>query len=208
MRWYAETSRLRRRQIVLDTAMVVWCVVWVRLGVSLFHAIDHLRAAGDSAEEAGAGLASRLAAIARTIGGVPLVGGALERPFVDAADAGRSLQQAGATASSSVHTVAVWAGVLLALVPIVWLAARYVPGRVRWIREATAAAAIRVDADDLRLFAIRAIATQPLYELRRACSDPSAALAAGDYAPLASLELERLGLRPPDPLIGTDAARR
>ncbi|HEX2849021.1 MAG TPA: hypothetical protein VHN98_00640, partial [Acidimicrobiales bacterium] len=185
-RFYAETSRLRTRQIVLDVAVVVWSAVWVRLGLSLFHAVDRLRSAGDSAEAAGAGLASRLSAIAKTIGGVPLAGGALERPFVDAADASRSLQQAGATASSAVHTVALWAGVLLALVPIIWLLARYAPGRIRWIREATAAAAIRIDADDLRLFAIRAIATHPLYDLRRACPDPSAALAAGDYAPLAS----------------------
>lgn len=200
MRFYAETARLRTRQAVLDAATVVWTVLWVRLGFALFDAIDRLRAAGDSAESAGAGLASRMGAIARTIGGVPLVGGTLERPFSDAADASRALQQAGATASSSVHTVALWSGVLLALVPIVWLLARYLPGRIRWIREATAAARLTIDAADLRLFAIRSIANQPLYALQRACADPSAALAAGDYAPLAALELERLGLRPPDPL--------
>jgi hypothetical protein len=37
-----------------------------------------------------------------------------------------------------------------------------------------------------------------LDELRRAAEDPGAALAAGDYAPLAAVEFRALGLRPPE----------
>jgi hypothetical protein len=48
----------------------------------------------------------------------------------------------------------------------------------------------------VHLFAIRAVYTRPLYELRRACDDPARALALGDYEPLARLELAALGLHP------------
>lgn len=67
---------------------------------------------------------------------------------------------------------------------------------MRWILEASAASKLRIDADDLRLFAIRAIATRPLYELRRACPDPAGCLADENYEPLAALELSALGLQP------------
>ncbi len=184
--------------MVADGAMVIWVLLWVGVGLKLYSSIDDLRAASDSAASSGAGLASRFTAIAQNVRALPLIGGALERPFADAAAASRALQDAGASASSSVHSMAIWSGLLVALLPIIWLAARYVPARIRWVREATAAATMRIDADDLRLFAIRAIATQPLDALQRACPDPGAALAAGDYAPLAALELRRLGLPVPE----------
>jgi hypothetical protein len=63
------------------------------------------------------------------------------------------------------------------------------------MREAGAAADLRIDADDLRLFALRAVANAPLHVLRRATPDPAAALERGDDDALAGIELERLGLR-------------
>lgn len=197
MKLYAETPELRRRQQLSDVATLCWVTVWLFVGRALYRTIEQLRAATGEAEEAGAGFADRLDAVARSAAGVPLVGGELRRPFTGAADAGRVLESAGAAAGDTVHTLALWLGLLVALLPIAWLLARYVPGRLEWMREAGAATQLQIDADDLELFALRAVANAPLHVLRRAVPDPAAALARGDYAALAGIELERLGLTRP-----------
>lgn len=194
MKLYAETAALRMRQQVQDGLVLVWIVAWSLVGRGLYRLVEQLRVATGEAEDAGAGFADRLDAAGRTARDLPLVGRELSRPFTGAADAGRALESAGATAGATVHTIALWLGLLVALLPIAWLLARYVPGRVRWMREARAAAAMRIDADDLHLFALRAAATAPLHVLRRVTADPAAALARGDHDALARIELERLGL--------------
>ena len=194
---YAETPTLRLRQQLQDTATLVWVAAWTLAGRTLYRTVEQLRTATSDAERAGSSFAGRLDDVARRVTDVPIVGDALRRPFTGAADAGRSLQTAGAAAGDTVHTLALWLGLLVALLPIAWLVARYVPRRLRWMREAGAAASLRIDADDLQLFALRAAATAPLHELRRVTHDPARALADGDYAPLAALELARLGLRQP-----------
>lgn len=72
---------------------------------------------------------------------------------------------------------------------------RYLPGRVRWIRQATAARGLVAASSDLHLFALRAVASRPLAELRRVEPDPMAAMASGDFVRLAELELRAMGLR-------------
>ena len=194
---YADTPGLRLRQQLQDTATLVWVAAWGLAGRTLYRTVEQLRAATGGAEAAGGDFANRLDDVARRVTGVPLVGNALRHPFTGAADAGRTLEAAGATAGDTVHTLALWLGLLVALVPIAWLLARRLPRRYRWMREAGAATSFRIGADDLELFAIRAVATAPLHELRRAAPDPARALADGDFAPLAAIELARLGLRPP-----------
>jgi hypothetical protein len=194
---YADAPPLRLRQQLRDTAALLWIGGWGLAGRTLYRTIEHLRAATTQAEDAGSDFAGRLDDVARSIQDLPLVGGTLRRPFLGAADAGRTLEHAGAAAGDTVHTLALWLGLLVAVLPIAWLLARYAPGRVRWMREAGAATRIRIDGDDLELFALRAAANAPLHELRKASPDPAKALAAHDYEPLARLELARLGLRIP-----------
>lgn len=193
---YADLPSLRWRQQLSDAALLLWLTVWTLVGRSLYRIIDGLRSSADSASSAGAGLASRLDGVARLVDDVPVVGSSLRRPFVGAADAGRTLESAATSASSTVHALALWLAVLVALLPIVWACGRYLPGRMRWMREAGAAVGLQLDAEDLRLFALRAASTAPLHVLRKACADPGAALDAGDYEALAGIELRRLGLRP------------
>ena len=196
---YAETPGLRVRQQLQDTATLVWVAAWGLAGRTLYRTIEHLRTATTGAERAGRGFARRLDDVAGRIDDVPLVGDALRRPFTGAADAGRTLQTAGATAGDTVHELALWLGLLVALLPIAWVLARRLPRRISWMREAGAAATLRIGADDLHLFALRAAATAPLHELRRVTADPARSLAEGDYGPLAAIELARLGLRLPAP---------
>lgn len=195
MKLYAEERIYRTQQILQDFALVLWIIIWVRVGMVFHDLFAKLTAPGRAIELAGNGLASTMVDISEQIGELPLVGGSLETPFQAAAGAARGLSDAGQAQQDVVLTIALWLGTLLALIPILFVAYKYLPDRFRWVREATAAHRIRVDADDLHLFALRAVATRPLYELRRAHPDPAAALAAGNYAPLASLELGALGLK-------------
>jgi len=178
--------------------------VWIRIGIQVRALVDRLADPGETIERAGSGFAGTLFDISSKIGDVPLVGPTLRAPFSAAGEAGRVLEQAGAGQQEVVHTLAAWLGVLLAVIPISYVAYKYLPDRLRWVREASAAAGLRIGAADLHLFAIRAVARQPLYELRRVCDDPAAALQNGDYEPLATLELASLGLKVPADVLRTD----
>lgn len=187
MKLYADLAAVRTRQIVFDVLAVVWVLVWVRLGVGLYRTIERLRVAGDTTESAGGDLAERMDGVARLIDGVPLVGQQLRQPFTGAAGASRSIASAGAATSDAVHSLALWLGVLVAVLPILFLVTVYLPRRVRWVREATAAAAMTLTAPGaVDLLAVRAASSLPL---------ATVAPYAGDRPALARLELRRLGLR-------------
>lgn len=194
MKLYAEVPYYRTRQILFDAAVAVWCIGWIRIGMWINTLVNRLQGPGRAIEDAGSDLADNLNSVSERVGGVPLVGDTLRAPFEAAAGAGTALQQAGQTHQDVIHTLALWLGVLFAIIPIGYVLLRFLPARLRWIREASAADQLRIDADDLQLFAIRAVATRPLYELRRACSDPAGCLARGEFEPLAALELGALGL--------------
>lgn len=194
MKLYAETSFHRTRQIAVDAAVAVWLVTWIRIGAWVHDLVARLAEPGKTVQGAGARIADAMGSAGGRFGDLPGVGDTLRAPFDTAARAGTALSRAGAAQQDAVHTLALWLGVLLAIIPIGYVLLRYVPWRGRWIREASAAAQLRIDAEDLHLFALRAIATRPLYELQRVSTDPAAALAAGDYEALASLELGALGL--------------
>jgi hypothetical protein len=76
----------------------------------------------------------------------------------------------------------------------------FVPVRWRFVREATAGARFIDAAEDLDLFALRALARQPLHVLAGVSDDPAGAWRARDgdvVAALAALELRDSGLSLP-----------
>ncbi|MDP9068568.1 MAG: hypothetical protein M3N53_09555 [Actinomycetota bacterium] len=197
MKLYAEVPRFRNRQILQDLSLVAWVLLWVRIGFHVRALVDRLAEPGRAVERAGEGFAGTLLEISAKVAEVPLVGPSLQAPFGAAGEAGAALQRAGEAQQDVVHALALWLGTLLAVIPISYVAYKYLPDRLRWVREASAADSLRIDADDLHLFALRAVSRQPLYELKRVCADPAAALQNGDYEPLARLELASLGLKIP-----------
>jgi hypothetical protein len=90
--------------------------------------------------------------------------------------------------------------VVLAVLAFASFAAFWIPLRVSFIRKASAAQRF-VDAnEDLDLFALRALARQPLHVLARISDDPAGAWRRGDRAiidALAELELREEGLQLP-----------
>jgi hypothetical protein len=196
MRIYAEKPGHAFRQLFSDLVVAGWIGLWVWIGMRIHDLVNKLAGPGRAIEDAGAGFASTLRDAGREVADVPLVGDALRTPFDAAAEAGVTLQRAGQTQQDVVHTLALWLGIILAFLPIALVLFRYLPDRIRWIREASAAIRIRGRAhENLYLFALRAIATRPLLELSRATPDPGHAFASGDYEALAAMELDELGLR-------------
>ncbi|MCY7394863.1 MAG: hypothetical protein LH468_01720 [Nocardioides sp.] len=88
----------------------------------------------------------------------------------------------------------------MALVPILLVVAFHVPLRVRFVRRAAAGRRFLDSRADLDLFALRAMAHQPLHVLARISEDPAGAWRDRDpvvVRELACLELRSVGLRPP-----------
>ena len=134
------------------------------------------------------------------VGKVPLVGDSLQGPFREAARTGVALTQAGTDLGSAVDRLALVFGVSVALIPIVvWLLV-WLPVRVRFVRRASAVQRFVDGPADLDLFALRALAGQPMHRLARIHDDPAGAWRARDprvIRELAVLELRDSGLRPP-----------
>ena len=195
MKLYAETPGLRTRQLVGDLAVLAWTAAWVAAGVALYRLVEKLAVPGQRVEQAGSSFAGDIAEIQQKVGRLPVVGGELQDPFGRLAGVGRTLAAAGVTQQEVVHQLALWLGVVVAVVPIVALLLVWLPSRVSWAREAGAASRLRMDGADLELFAIRAVANRPLRDLHRVTPDPAGDLRAGEYQALADLELRALGLR-------------
>lgn len=195
MKIYAETTGKLTRQLIQDGIMVGWILVWITFGSVAHDVVAKLAEPAESVARNSDSLSDSLAEISDKVDGVPVVGGALEEPFSSSSLAAAAVARESREQRDLFLTAALWIGLFIAIGPIALALLLYLPFRIRWVRQATAADRIRLDADDLYLFALRAVANRPFSELRRATPDPGAALAAGDYAALARVELEHLGLK-------------
>ncbi len=195
MRWYAETGPLRLRQQLLDAAVAVWAYAFVRLALHVRDLVLELRTPGVRLEEAATGLADRFGDAAGTVEDAPLVGDRLSTPFEQLQEASRQVAAAGVTGQEAVERLALVLALLIALLPVGYALLRWLPGRLRYAREAGAAVALRGDVD---LLALRAATTQPLHRLARLGPAPVTAWRAGTPGAgeaLAALQLASLGLR-------------
>ena len=200
MKLYAEVGARRFGQVVGDLMLVAWVWVCVELGRVVFRVTDALGAPGRKAAEAGDGLAGDLRRLSEPIGKVPAVGDQLRAPIDGAAGAAGKLAQAGRDQAHAVEQLAyVLAAVTIGL-PVLFAVLIWVPRRIRFARRASAAQRFIDNAADLDLFALRAMANQPMHKLAKISADPVAAWRDGDreiVTALATLELRSTGLKPP-----------
>jgi hypothetical protein len=198
MKLYAESPARRIRQVLSDLAVVAWVSLWVWLAVKLYNLVEKLAVPGQKMASAGDGISGNLADAGNKVGKVPVAGDSLQAPFSKAADAAKSLADAGREQQAIVHDMAWVLALLLLLVPVAVVLFVWLPSRLRWISRASAAARIRGGQGGADLLALRALAGQPLRRLSKVDADPVAAWRRGDPAvvtDLARLELRRLGLR-------------
>ncbi|MCA2216865.1 hypothetical protein [Jidongwangia harbinensis] len=196
---YADRLPTVIRQILTDLFVVAWCYAWVRVGQWVHDTVLKLGVPGRKLEGAGAGIADNLADAGGKVGRVPLVGEELTTPFAKAADAARVIADAGRQQQEIVGDLALVLGIGMAAVPLILVLLIWLPKRLRWMRRAGVAAAVRDEPAGRDLLALRALASRPLSELTRLGPDIAQSWRNGDAAAvdaLAALELKRLGLRP------------
>lgn len=198
MKLYADSSVRRTRQLFGDVLLVVWMSVWVEFGLVVRDATLTLAKPGEQIAEAGGGLARELRNAGETVGGIPLLGDEVSTPFDGAGDAAERLAAAGAGQVEAVNELALWLGLAVAAIPILVVLVVYLPRRIAFVREAISGQQFVDASEDLDLFALRAMARQPLHRLARISDDPAGAWRRGDPSvirALAHLELRESGMR-------------
>lgn len=199
MTLYADTPGRRTFQLVVDLLFVAWLVMWAWVGLAVHDGTMALAAPGRQTDESASAMAGQLRDAGGRLDDVPIIGDEVATPFDKAADASDGLAAAGRSSVEAVEKLALVLGLSIALIPILVVTAFYLPGRLRFIREATAGRRFIDSVDDLDLFALRALAHQPMRVLAKVSNDP-----AGDWRRrdpdvmrrLAELELRDVGLRP------------
>ena len=200
MKLYADLTGRRTLQMLSDVGVLAWVALWAWVGRAVHDATTRLAAPGYTLQGAGSGFRDQMGRAGQSVSGVPLVGDSLAEPFQRAGSAGTSIEQAGKDLVSAVDSLALLLGWVTALVPIVLVVFVWAVLRGRFIRRATAAQRFIDEAADLDLFALRAMARQPMSRLARVCDDPAGAWRRRDpetIRALAVLELRDSGLRPP-----------
>lgn len=198
MQLYAQHPAVRARQLAADLGLLAWLVLWVLVARVVHGAVLLLAAPGQAVADLGRSMSGNLSSAASAARDVPLVGGRLSGPFRSLAGTGDSVRGAGQSAQDAVGTLAVVLAIVLVVLPVGWLLLRWLPWRLRWIREAAAARRLLRGSADLELLAARALATAPLPRLAALPAGTGAGWRSGEPAAvrtLAGLELDRLGLR-------------
>ena len=199
MKLFADTPGRRTLQVLADLLFVAWLVVWVWIGMAVHDGTMELAGPARQTDSAATSMAEQLRDAGGRLGEAPLVGDELAVPFDKAADASDGIASAGRDTADAVERLALLLGLSVALIPILVVAAIHLPLRWRFIREATAGARFIDAQEDLDLFALRALAHQPMRVLAKVSDDPAGAWRARDpdvVRRLAALELADVGLRP------------
>ena len=201
MKLYADAPIRRTLQVLGDVLLVVWVYAWVRTALAVRDATLSLAAPGEQISAAGTGLADQLRAAGDRVGEVPLVGDDVRAPFDGAGAAADRLAAAGDAQVAAVETLAFWLALVVGAIPVLLAAAIHLTVRWRFVRAASAGQRFVDSSDDLDLFALRAMARQPLHRLARITDDPAGAWRRRDpevVHRLAALELRHSGLSVPD----------
>lgn len=200
MKLYASTPARLTRQLFADVFMLAWIGAWIWLGRFVHDVVVTLRAPADSLTQAGVEVEGALNGAGEQASRLPLVGSQLRDWLGQAAASGSTMQDAGTSMAETVQTVALVLGLVTAIVPIVAVGAVWLWLRLRFVIRASTAQRF-VDAnEDLDLFALRAMARQPMTALARISPDPAGAWRRQDtevITALARLELHSEGLRSP-----------
>jgi hypothetical protein len=197
---YSDIPARRLAQVAADVGMLLWVVLWVRASQRVHEATMQL--AGPGRELAGAGTSFRgtMTTAGDGVDDLPLLDDRVATPFRSAAGVGTQIEKVGTDLVSAVENLARVLAVTTVLVPVLIVGFVWLVLRTRFVRRAGAAQRFIDAAPDLDLFALRAMANQPMPRLARVCDDPAGAWRRGDpdvIHALALLELKECGLRPP-----------
>jgi hypothetical protein len=197
MGFYAQRPGRLAGQLLGDVFVLVWAAVWAVVGIVVDRTVSLLAAPARQTAETAQRLSSNFSDAAGQAAQVPGLGDQLRRPFDAASGSLGDLIASANHTVDTIHQVAALLGWMVFLIPVSVLVAFWLPRRIRFYRLARAAQGFLDEQADLDLFALRAMATQPMHVLAGISSDPVGAWRAGDRAvinQLAEVELRRSGL--------------
>jgi hypothetical protein len=200
MKIYADTPGRRAAQIAADALFLIWLVAWVWVGHVIHDGTMALAEPGRQTTSAATGLSSGLTDAGDYLRDVPIVGDDVAGPFDQASGAADSMAEAGRDEVRAIERLAFWLGLSIAAIPILVVSAFFLPLRWRFARRATAGTRFIDAAEDLDLFALRALTRQPMHVLARVSDDPAGAWRDRDpevVRELARFELRSSGLKIP-----------
>ena len=197
---YASRPGRLAGQLIGDVFVLCWGVAWALVGIFVHQVVEVLAVPARETARTASRLVTNLQDAAEQASRVPGVGDDLRQPF-DAASVtlGNVITSANQQVAS-IELLAVIAGWLTFLIPVAVVVALWLPRRIRFYRQAKASQQFLDSSADLDLFALRAMASQPLYVLAGVSDDPVRAWRDGDRQvidQLAAIELSRNGLRFP-----------
>lgn len=200
MRIYAARRGQLAGQLAGDVAVLVWTLVWAVIGFVVDATVAGLAGPARDTARTARDLAGQLGDAATSAAQVPGLGEQLRRPFDAAAGSLGDLVATADRQAASIERLATVMGWLVFLIPVTTVLVVWLPRRVRFVRRAAAAQRF-IDAQaDLDLFALRAMANQPMHVLAAISDDPVRAWRAGDRRvidALAEVELRQAGLSLP-----------
>jgi hypothetical protein len=186
-----------------DGLVAFWVVFWLVIGAATGYLIWQLTGLSDGVGAAGRALDTAGRAL-QDLSSAPVIGertGELGDRVVETAV---RVSAGGASAMASLRGLAVLIGIAVSLGPISAVLLAYLPGRLAWrrdvreVRAALSAPSTHTAAVDQ--LARRAVRNLGLAELLAVSAHPEADIAAGETAPLARAELQRLGVAAPESL--------
>lgn len=207
MGFYAQHPGRLAGQMLGDVLVLLWTVAWGVVGIVVDRTVSSLAGPARQTAETAGRISSNFSDAADQAAQVPGLGEQLRRPFDSASGSLGDLIATADRTVEAVNRIAALMGWLAFLIPVTLLVAFWLPRRIRFYRLARAAHAFLDDRADLDLFALRAMATQPMHVLARISPDPVGAWRSGDRAvidQLADVELRRSGLRMPAALRDAD----
>lgn len=200
MVWYSELTARRARQILGDAWLVAWSALWIWVAFRLHDLMMNLARPGIAISDRGNELAASIDSAGENMSAIPLVGDAVAVPFEQMSQTAIAIADAGQTSADAVAVLSRFLAIAVAVLGIMTFAMIWIPLRIMFIRRATTARSFLDASEDLDLFALRAMARQPLHLLAGISDDPAGAWRRGDRRvidALAALELRDEGLRHP-----------
>ncbi len=197
---YAQRPGRRAGQLLGDAFVVLWTVIWAVVGVAVDQTVGLLAGPARQTARTASQLSGNLQDAANQASRIPAVGDDLRRPLDAASGSLATLISSANHQVATIETLAVVAGWLVFLIPVSVLLVFWLPRRIRFYRQAQAAQRFLNSSADLDLFALRALANQPMHLLARISDDPVTAWRTGDRVVvdrLAELELRSAGLTMP-----------
>ena len=202
MTLYAAAPARRLRQVLGDLLLIGWIAAWVWVGRLVQDTVVRLADPVVGIQSRASDLGRTMRDASSSVGDLPMVGDTLKVPFDKASGTGDGIARSSGDLVAQIQQIGWLLGLLTAAVPILLVTLWWVSRRVAFVRAATAAQRYVDSEADLDLFALRAMARQPLERLTRISPDPVGAWRRGDpevVHALALMELREQGLRPPPP---------